>query len=124
MSTSSQPVTVHIPIACNLTGDEQVERRAALAGVFSGVEQVRELEDGYAFRFPGTDAWAIELFSFIMAERVCCPFFRFELSFEADQGPLWLFLRGGEGVKEFVQVQMQDEVRAATQGSQSCSCCA
>jgi hypothetical protein len=34
----------------------------------------------------------------------CCPFFTFELTFEPDSGPIWLRVRGQEGVKEFISV--------------------
>ncbi len=39
---------------------------------------------------------------FITAERECCPFFRFELIVEPDDGPVWLRLRGSDEVKAFV----------------------
>jgi hypothetical protein len=65
-----------------------------------------ELEDGYAFRFPGDTIWAARLLQFVTSERECCPFFTFELVFEPGQGPIWLRLRGPEGVKEFIREVM------------------
>ncbi|MBI4409686.1 MAG: hypothetical protein HY561_08265 [Gemmatimonadetes bacterium] len=47
---------------------------------------------------------------FILFERGCCPFLRFELEFEPG-GPLWLRIRGPEGAKEFIAA----EARAAEQ---------
>ena len=92
-----------IPIACTLSDRDQARRQGEIADtLFSGRQEVRELPDGYALRFPGDDAWATRLLAFITAERACCPFFRFELVFEQRQGPLWLHLRGPAGTKEFV----------------------
>jgi hypothetical protein len=86
------------------TGREQ--RGAAIAAdIAGGYDTVRELPDGYALRF--SDPAAPEkLFAFINAERRYCPFFTFELAFEPDNGPVWLRLRGAEGVKAFVRDSM------------------
>jgi hypothetical protein len=35
-------------------------------------------------------------------ERRCCPFFVFELELGPDEGPLWLRVTGGPGIKEFI----------------------
>ena len=90
------------PIACTLSGSELARRGEEVSDLFKAVEQVSELADGYAFRFPGGDGVAIRLLEFTLSERSCCPFFTFELGFEPDQGPIWFRLRGGAGVKEFV----------------------
>jgi hypothetical protein len=43
---------------------------------------------------------------FIARERLCCPFFTFELVAEQEDGPLWLHLRGREGVKDFIKIEL------------------
>jgi len=91
-----------LPIACNLTGAELAQRGEEVADLFQYVQQVQELPDGYAFRFPGDDTWATQALEFIRAERACCPFFTFELVFEPQQGPIWLRMRGAGDVKEFI----------------------
>lgn len=91
-----------LPIACSLSEHERVERGEEVDDLFKGAQQVRELADGYAYRFPGTEEWATRLLQFIMGERNCCPFFTFELGFEPNQGPIWLHVRGPEGVKAFM----------------------
>jgi len=92
-----------LPIACNLSDSEQAARGEEIAeNLFKHVQQAKELADGYAYSFPASDEWASKLMEFILAERTCCPFFTFELVFEPNPGPLWLHLRGGEGVKEFI----------------------
>ncbi len=92
-----------LPIACNLSEPELAKRQEELAeNIFQGVQQVKELTDGYAYRFPGNEEWAARLMEFVLAERRCCPFFTFELIFEPNLGSTWLHLRGGQGVKEFI----------------------
>ena len=93
-----------LPIACSLSEPERVKRREEVAAeVFGGVRRVSELADGYAFEYPGDDGWAGKLLEFIAFERGCCPFFTFELVFEPEQGPIWLRLRGPDGVKDFIR---------------------
>jgi hypothetical protein len=104
MSTYQQQAASEIPIACCLAGPEVALRRAELAtGMFKAVQQVQELENGYAFQFPGNKDWAEKLLNFIVFERECCPFFTFELTFEPDKGSIWLRLCGNDEVKAFVQ---------------------
>jgi hypothetical protein len=92
-----------LPIACNLSDSERATRGEEITqNLFKHVQQVKELADGYAYRFPAGKEWAGKLMEFILAERDCCPFFTFELVFEPNPGPLWLRLRGGQGVKEFI----------------------
>ena len=95
-------VDAETPIACKLSGEDLAARGEEVDDVFQAVEQVRELADGYAFRFSGSNATASRLLEFTLAERSCCPFFTFELVFEPDEGPIWVRLRGSAGVKEFV----------------------
>lgn len=90
-------------IACTLTPDARGERGVAIADLFSHADAMRELPDGYALRFPGDAEWGVRLLGLIAAERQCCPFFAFTLVFEPQQGPIWLHLCGGEGVKGFVE---------------------
>jgi hypothetical protein len=101
-------INLDIPIACTLPNAALARRREeTIATLFQRAETSQELEDGYAFRFPGTDEWAGQLLDFIKFERRCCAFFKFELSFEPNQGHIWLSLRGGEGVKAFIQAEME-----------------
>lgn len=97
------PVTVDIPIACELATETAVaQRHTEVEALFQQVQAVSELDDGYAFRFPGTMQMAADLLDFINAERECCSFFTIALIFTPNQGEIWLHLRGHEGVKAFV----------------------
>jgi len=96
-------------IACQMVGDDLPQRRQEmLTTIWPLVQERAELEDGYAFRFPGADKIARQLLDFIIVERQCCPFFQIELAFTPENGPTWLRLRGGEEVKRFLETEMAD----------------
>ena len=90
-------------IACLLSEREAAIRGEELAaGLFTAVEEVVELPDGYAYRSPSDGSQLQPLLEFLAAERRCCPFLTFELAFEPHGGPLWLRLRGSPQVKAFI----------------------
>lgn len=94
-------------LSCSLVGREFAERKETLTrDLFAHAEHVEELPDGFAYRFPAGDPWPGQVLDVIAAERKCCPFFTFEMVFEPDGGPLWLRLRGPEGVKAFVGAEL------------------
>jgi hypothetical protein len=96
-------------IACRLPDAEQDRQWEDVASdVFEAVEETRELADGWAFRFPGEDGWVRALAEYVLYERGCCPFMRFEIVLETDDGPAWLHLRGGEDVKRFVSQELRE----------------
>lgn len=66
---------------------------------------VRELPDGFEFKFPA-DMKTYELVAeWAAGERVCCPFFDIDLRAEREGGPLWLRLTGRDGVKQFIETE-------------------
>jgi len=65
--------------------------------------ETKELADGYAFRLRSEVASLADLAEWVTNERKCCPFFDFDIGLERDGGPLWLKLRGNEGVKAFIR---------------------
>jgi hypothetical protein len=96
------------PFACKVAGisAEQRPRYMALAKkLVSAKQEVRELADGYAFRFSVEATTIQDLAEFIAYERLCCPFFDLELVVEREGGPVWLRLRGREGLKEFIRTE-------------------
>jgi hypothetical protein len=93
----------NLPIACNLTSAElQERRRTVLERAKQAIVELKELDDGYAFSFPSSDAWLRELAALVDLERQCCPFLRFRITVEPDGGPLWLDMTGPTGTKEFL----------------------
>ena len=98
---------VESPIACRLSPRALSRRTEEFGKIFTGDTPRKELEDGYAFRFAGDGGQAERLLALIQAERECCPFFTFEMTFEPDQGPIWLSVRGSEEVKAFLESLMK-----------------
>lgn len=94
---------VNLPIACSLAPPEFQERRSTLLRkVKEAVVEVRELSDGYAYRFPSDVKWIVELTNMIVLERQCCPFLSFHLRVEPADGPIWLELSGPQGTRDFL----------------------
>jgi hypothetical protein len=86
---------------------EQRQRRHALAQqVHTAAQEIRELPDGYAFRFAVEPTLCLTVAEFMTLERLCRPFFSFSLELEREGGPMWLRLTGREGVKQFLQAEL------------------
>ena len=95
--------SMSLPVACSLTGPELQERRSSVLRKFRGaVAEVKETEEGYAYRLPPDGAWLLEAATLVGFERQCCPFLRFQITVEPGGGPIWLELSGPPGTKEFL----------------------
>jgi hypothetical protein len=97
------------PFACNMLAlDAEGRRRhkTVTEQMRAVTKEVQALKDGYAFRFPADQSTILLISEFIARERLCCPFLTFELVAEQEEGPLWLRLRGREGVKEFIKAEL------------------
>ena len=99
------------PIACQrlegLFSPEIKKRPAEIWTKIEGViQRIDELEAGYAFIFPMEDALFQYLAEFITYERLCCPFFHFALEMEPGAEHVRLRLTGGEGVKDFLTIEL------------------
>lgn len=97
------------PIACNvaeLNTEQRQRQQALLSEVRSSVQEIVELTDGYALRLPAQNSMIQMAAEFIALERLCCPFFKFELEAEPDKGPLWLKLTGRQDVKKFLRAEL------------------
>jgi hypothetical protein len=94
--------------ACNmlaLNADERKRHLAVAKQLRAATKEERELSDGYALRFSSDQSTILLASEFIARERLCCPFFTFEMVIEPENGPLWVRLRGAEGVKEFIKIE-------------------
>ena len=93
------------PIACipKAMDIKQRERHQKLMKQLQAhIQEIRELSDGYAFRLSSESSIYLEVAEFITLERLCCPFFNFELELEPEAGPLWVRITGRKGVKDIV----------------------
>ena len=100
------------PFICRLNtlNDSQKERYRQLTRILNESRQsVKELNDGYAFRFKAESQLIQDVAEFIVYERLCCPFFNFELVIESDTNRMWLNLRGQNGIKVFIRSEFNLE---------------
>lgn len=96
-------------IVCDVTAipaDAREQHVRNAPRIFQAVEEIRELADGYEFRLPNEGGMWLALATFVENERRCCPFYRFGLTVEANNGPLWLALTGPEGSKELLTIAL------------------
>ena len=94
--------------SCKLTTPElQKPKATILASLRKQVIEKRELSNGFAYRFAGTDEMLDELTEFIKTERECCSLFTFNISISGDKNDAWLELTGIEGVEEFITIELE-----------------
>jgi hypothetical protein len=89
-----------------LTKEQRTRHLALWKALQASRQEVRELADGYAISFPGDAKHLLDVAEFVSRERRCCPFFTFEVEVASEDKPLWLRLKGGEGVKEFIKTEI------------------
>lgn len=97
----SEPV-----LACNMAAVPEEMRsvhQANIERIAASIQEVRELPTGYALRLANEADLLSTVMAFLSYERLCCPFFRFTLEMEPDQGPIWLHVTGDVNVKAFLQ---------------------
>ena len=94
-------------ITCQLDDSALKQRISVFSQWLLLKEEVIELEDGYSLRFPGNDEWTERVIEFIKSERLCCSFIKFKLTFEPNNGPIWLFMGGSTEIKKFVDTMIK-----------------
>ena len=94
---------------CNLGAIDAKQRRryeALTAEMRAAAQEVEELPDGYAIRFPSDRHIHSAVGEWITLERLCCPFLRFALETDGEGRHTWLRLTGREGVKNFLRSEI------------------
>jgi hypothetical protein len=108
-SDAEQKKSAQRPVlACNMLALNAKERKLHVEvtrRLRAATKESRELSDGYGFRFSSDQPTILLVSQFITRERLCCPFFTFEMVVEPEDGPLWMRLRGTEGVKDFIRAE-------------------
>ncbi len=95
-------VTNESPLACNMAAlsDEQRKRILVLIKqIRAAGQELRELADGYSLRLPAESEMIKDVSEWITLERLCCPFFPFEMEVEQEGGPMWIRLTGAKALK-------------------------
>jgi hypothetical protein len=97
--------TANKPLVCKLTTPELRRRRATVIADLKSLVLARgERNDGYSYRFEGTNANLDRLTEFIKTERMCCDFFTFQLT--VDETSALLEISGPPGAKEFLDKEV------------------
>jgi len=106
-STSMNKNKTVKPLSCRLTSPELRKRKdEVIARLKEQVLEKKELNNGYAYRFDGTDELLDSLMSFVKSERACCAFFGFSISV-TDEQIAWLEITGPAGAKEFIKTELE-----------------
>ncbi|MFD1167220.1 hypothetical protein ACFQ2C_16580 [Sphingobacterium daejeonense] len=96
-----------VEMACILTSPElQKRKETVISSLKQQMLDKKELQNGYAFKFLGTDSILDELTEFIKTERACCSFFVFTISVSGDNSEAWLELTGADRAKEFITAEL------------------
>ena len=102
------------PFYCHtkaLSKEEWAHKDKISAKMRNARVEIKELPDGYAFRYPPNGVPLVELADWVDTEARCCPFFDMAISVERDGGPVWLMLRGQDGVKQFIRSEFKLDPR-------------
>ena len=101
------------PVDCSLSLAELDKRAELFSGLTLEADSVEELDDGFVLAFPSSEEVAVRLLDLVLAERRCCPFFRFELVFEPHQGLVRLRLKGPAGTNTLVRQLLAERGEAS-----------
>ncbi|MCA1728106.1 MAG: hypothetical protein LC751_01440 [Actinobacteria bacterium] len=96
-------------VACDFTAmdTEQSEWYRALWRLLGDeFHEVRELENGYAFRHSSEASVLLALAEYVSLERLCCPFFDFAIEVGRGGGEVWLRMTGGDGAKGVLEAAL------------------
>jgi hypothetical protein len=91
--------------ACQLTTPELKRRKATIIQELKNkFTHKTELEFGYRFTFKVSDDVLDSIFEFVKSERLCCPFFSFQILINPDR--VILDVTGETGAKEFMATEL------------------
>jgi hypothetical protein len=94
-------------LACKLTTPElQQRKRTVISNLKQHLLEKKELPDGFAFRYEGSDEMVNLVTEFIKTERQCCDFFNFTMA-ALNDSTLWLNITGPEGTKIFILTELE-----------------
>lgn len=74
-------------------------------------EEVKELENGYAFQFPQSEKWTTYLTEFTTSLQKRYPVLTTQLISEPNQGKIWLEIRGPDKCKALIAERMIHQLR-------------
>lgn len=94
-------------LSCKLTTPELRQRKeTVINSLKTQIVEKKELKNGFAYKFTGTDKMVDELAEFVKTERACCDFFVFNLSITGDKSAAWLEITGPKEAKDFIKTEL------------------
>lgn len=96
------------PLACvpdAVPSEERASHLELTRRLMRAARERVEVDGGFGIRFGPADL--ADLAAFVRNERRCCPFLRFRIEQEPDEGPLWLYLTGPDGTRAFLNRELQ-----------------
>jgi hypothetical protein len=103
------------PFACDRLALTSAQRKRHFdeltPQVHAMVKSARELPNGYEFEFAPDSASIGKIAEWVAGERLCCPFFDFDIRVERERGPVWLRLTGREGTKELIRADLRNWIK-------------
>lgn len=99
-----------VVFACDMQAMTPVQRKRHSEVLSPALKSAKlntsELVDGYAFQFL-SDAKTFAIVSeWIGNERLCCPFFAFDIHVGGSAEPMVLKITGPDGVKQFIKAEL------------------
>lgn len=115
-NAANQTVDERSPFYCNtkaLSKEEWAHKDVISRKMRSARLEIKELPNGYAFRYRAGTVSLEELADWVTTEARCCPFFDMSIQVEREGGPVWLTLSGTDGVKQFIveEFKLRDELK-------------
>jgi hypothetical protein len=110
--TQTAPASTKKPVvfACDMKAMTASQRKRHSEILMPALKSARlntsELPDGYAFHFPSDAKTFATVSEWIGNERLCCPFFEFDVHVGSDSAPMVLRITGPEGVKQFIKAEL------------------
>lgn len=112
--TATAPIKRPVVFACNMKAMTPAQRQrhseVLSPALRSAKLSVNELSDGYAFQFPSDAKTFQTVTEWVGNERLCCPFFDFDIRIGDETVPMTLRISGPEGVKQFIRAELSGMV--------------
>ena len=90
-------------ISCSLTDAELIDRKLELkTKIFSKLKKKVELEDGFIYYFDDEKDLADNITEFMLKEKDCCPFFKFDLSILPFEKGIAFQISGSKEIKNML----------------------
>jgi len=97
------------PLVCLLSGQDQIERKEKLKQeIFSQLIGLEELELGYIFKFETSNKLLLELIDYVIVEKECCPFYKYDFSIKPYGEGIELVVSGSKDAKQLIKMFVEE----------------